>query len=610
MKVRFIILFLIYFIQSEDSPPSTIIWEKVNSSIRSGETLLPTNKMHFIFDENNYLNEEKNNTNMQYLYQMQENLYLYEGILNYIILVDNIDENKEDLKTCAKNVISLISKEFGFSLSNSIIALFSMNTRRIRIQPGDILEKIFDNTASSKMIENMRTYMINQNYYDALVHFIQDVDNYYYRKNPSKVIWAKTLYAIRIGKIIMPFNKAHLIFDENNYIKDENDSSRMFSLYHKQENLYLKNNINNYIFLIENIDESEEILETCAKKIKSSISNSFGFFSLEKSIIALFSIKSNRIVIYPGNDISDMFFQDILNAMISNLRIYMNNKEYYTSIIKLIEDIDYYYNKIYPSNIIWEKFLNATKNGEVIIPMDKNYFLYDENNYIKDENDSTRMQTVNKDQSNLYLYDGIQSYIFLVENIDENEEDLETCTQKLENYISNYFHIALYKSIIALFSINSKKIHIHLGLLLDIKNNTLNLIIEILQQYINNGEYYNATIQLIDALYYYYDLKPDEDDSPTKKSTSVVPYILIILFIILMLVLFYLCRTGRLKISNNVSYSRSYSRSSRSSDGHYSPPRTNSYESIGGDLGGDLGVGGGGESGGGGSGGGGASGGW
>ena len=238
--------------------------------------------------------------------------------------------------------------------------------------------------------------------------------------------------------------------------------------------------------------------------------------------------------------------------------------------------------------------------------MDKNYFLYDENNYIKDENDSTRMQTVYKDQSNLYLYDGIQSYIFLVENIDENEEDLETCTQKLENYISNYFHIALYKSIIALFSINSKKIHIHLGLLLDIKNNTLNLIIEILQQYINNGEYYNATIQLIDALYYYYDLKPDEDDSPTKKSTSVVPYILIILFIILMLGLFYLCRTGRLKISNNVSYSRSYSRSSRNSDGHYSPPRTNSYESIGG----DLGVGGGGESGGGGSGGGGASGGW
>ena len=59
MKVRFIILFLVYIIQSKYSPPSTIIWEKVISSIRSGETLLPTNKMHFIFDENNYLNEEK-----------------------------------------------------------------------------------------------------------------------------------------------------------------------------------------------------------------------------------------------------------------------------------------------------------------------------------------------------------------------------------------------------------------------------------------------------------------------------------------------------------------------------------------------------------------------
>ena len=117
----------------------------------------------------------------------------------------------------------------------------------------------------------------------------------------------------------------------------------------------------------------------------------------------------------------------------------MNNKDYYNAMIKFIKDIDYYYNKKCPSKLIWEKTIIANETGEMVIPKNKTYFIYDENNFLKEENNSKRMQDLYKKQEFIYSNKYIKNYIFLVENIDESEEDLEICSKRLNFYISDYF---------------------------------------------------------------------------------------------------------------------------------------------------------------------------
>ena len=255
----FVILFLFSLIKINNNP-SDNIWEKALSAIKNGTLILPSNKRHFIYDEENYLKEEKNSPKMLSLYQKQEDVYLFNDMSNYIFFVSNVEEDKETLDICANNLIALISEEFGFSLSKSIIILFSMDTRRIRIQPGTSLETLFSQPIASQMITDLQNLMRSEDYYGALIQFIEDVNYYYYRKYPSNVIWAKTLYSIKNGEIMIPSNKTHFFYDEKNFIKDGNDSSRMEFLYQMQQDMLFNNNIKSYFFLVENINTNYESL--------------------------------------------------------------------------------------------------------------------------------------------------------------------------------------------------------------------------------------------------------------------------------------------------------------------------------------------------------------
>ena len=528
MNVIFVILFLFSLIKSNNNP-SDNIWEKVLSAINNGTLILPNNKRHFIYDEKNYLKEEKNSSKMLSLYQKQEDVYLFNDISNYIFFVQNLEEDKESLESCAKNLIALISKEFGFSLSKSIIILFSMDTRRIRIQPGNSLETLFTYSISSLMITNLQSLMRREDYYGALIQFIEDVNNIYYRQYPSNVIWAKTLYSIKNGETMISSNKTHFIYDEKNYIKDGNDSSRMKFLYQMQEDIFFNNNIKNYIFLVDNIYDTYEALNTFTNKIYNFIYKEFGF-TLQNSIIAIFCIKSNLVKLKLGNDLQIYFIENIYNKMIENIKIYTKNSNYFNALIKLIEDIDYYYNKIFPSNIFWEKVINASERGEMIIPINKAHFLYDEQNFLKEEVNSARMQILYEKQEELYLNNSIKNYIFLIRNIDEQEEDLKMFSQKLIILISNYFISSPNKSIIALFLMNSKRIQIQPGD--DIKSvftsYACNNIADKLKDYMKNDGYYkiyDAMIKLIHDIDYYY----NHGELPKEPFFFTIPFLIGIL---------------------------------------------------------------------------------
>ena len=182
MKIKLIILFLLSFVESSTDYPSKEIWDKTLTAIKNEEMALPESKGYFIFDEKNYLKEEINSTKMLALYAKQEDLYVNNGILNYFFLVENIDEELEGLEKCATNIINYINKEFVFTLKKSIIVLFSMNSKRLRIQPGTELSSKFSQNVCSQMINNLGTYMRSSDYYNALIRLIKDADYYYNKK--------------------------------------------------------------------------------------------------------------------------------------------------------------------------------------------------------------------------------------------------------------------------------------------------------------------------------------------------------------------------------------------------------------------------------------------
>ena len=160
---------------------------------------------------------------------------------------------------------SYFSKEFNYNLIRSVFVLFSMNSRRLRIQPGYSIANIFSYNTCTQMINNIVADMRNSDHYNAMNKLIEDIDYYYNKKKPSAVIWEKIINVSESGEMIIPENKRHFIYDEQNYLKEESNNKKMQALYEKQENVYVKNGIANYIFLVDYINEFEEDLEDCAK---------------------------------------------------------------------------------------------------------------------------------------------------------------------------------------------------------------------------------------------------------------------------------------------------------------------------------------------------------
>ena len=365
----------------------------------------------------------------------------------------------------------------------------------------------------------------------------------------------------------------YFIYDDQNYLNEQIDSKRMRVLYEKQENLYVQYGISNYIILVDNIDENLEDLETCAKETINSFSKKY-MINFNKAINVLFTINSTKIGIHPGY-ISSIFSQSTCTQMINNLESYMRSLEYINALNKLIEDIEYFYNKNKPSTVIWKKVLNASDNGEIIIPENKRYFIYDEQNYLQEEINSTKMKALYKKQENIYTKNGIPNYIFLVNDIDENGEDLETCAKTIINYINNDFHYSLNKSIIALFSINSHnsslrilkennfrvRIQAEKSIESIFSENVCNKIINNLESYMNNSDYYNAIIKLIEDIYFYTTNNSSNDDGNI--SYVVIIIIVLILITVILVVIIYLYRRKNKKKSSEISFDYS-----KKKDGH------------------------------------------
>ena len=194
MKKKLIIFLLYLFLKLVLNLPSDTIWGKLVNSIERGDIIIPYNKSHFVFDEYNYLKLDLNDTKMQELYKKQEDNYVKNGISNYIFIVNSINENLESLEKVAKNLNKYISRAYPtIDIKKALTVLFSMKTRRIRIQPGENIEKKFSSKKSTEMINNLQSYMRNELYYQALIKLVEDIDYYYNKKTSILAIFGVLL---------------------------------------------------------------------------------------------------------------------------------------------------------------------------------------------------------------------------------------------------------------------------------------------------------------------------------------------------------------------------------------------------------------------------------
>ena len=178
MKSKLIILFLFSFINSATVLPSEEIWNKVKDYITFGKMLLQ-NKTHFIFDENNFTNLAVNDSKMQFLYKKQEELFNKNGIANYIFAVNYLNEQEEAIEKAADNLYNYISTYFNIDISNSVISLFSIKSKRVRIKLGTITQQNISDSNAANMINNLGDYLRSEDYYNAWIKLIDDIDVYF-----------------------------------------------------------------------------------------------------------------------------------------------------------------------------------------------------------------------------------------------------------------------------------------------------------------------------------------------------------------------------------------------------------------------------------------------
>ena len=201
-----ILLFISFWVSYELSEteyyPSDLIWEKFVEYYKN-DTIIVTDYHHFIFDESNYTGLDINGTQMRELYERQENIFQKYQISNYIFVADNIDESQESIEDAADSLYRYIENYFEIDISNSVIALFSMETRRVRIKIGDKTQEYITDSEASDMITNVGEYLKKNDYYNAWIKLINDIEDYRNYEFPLWLIIVIIVSPFLLGIIIV-----------------------------------------------------------------------------------------------------------------------------------------------------------------------------------------------------------------------------------------------------------------------------------------------------------------------------------------------------------------------------------------------------------------------
>ena len=102
---------------------------------------------------------------MEILYKKQEEIYNKYNVSNYIIIVKNLNENKESIEDATFKLSKYLNDTYGHKMANSVVALFSIETRRFSIRTGEITKKTITNDRAKDIAERFIFFLKSKNYY-------------------------------------------------------------------------------------------------------------------------------------------------------------------------------------------------------------------------------------------------------------------------------------------------------------------------------------------------------------------------------------------------------------------------------------------------------------
>jgi len=162
-----------------------------------------------------------------------------------------------------------------------------------------------------------------------------------YKLSDSSTIFNMTIQYIKEGKMKVPKDMNYFIFDESNRTALDINGNKMNVLYNKQKEIFEKHNIPNYIFVVDSQDESTEGLTKTTHNLAEYLRNRYNI-KKDYAIILLVSISPGKIKIRTGDSIKRKITDFNCNTMISNMRPYLQKKQYYEAWNQFISDINYY----------------------------------------------------------------------------------------------------------------------------------------------------------------------------------------------------------------------------------------------------------------------------
>ena len=174
----FMLSFITLFI-SLNCLPSDDIWNKVKKIIGSKTDYNKINNVnYFLFQEKDYCQRNIDSEDMTKLFDKQKKFFINRKTSNYIFVVDKFDENLESLKDGAFHLSQYLYNELKVKMENSVLAIFSIQTRRIIIRTGEITKNNITDSRASSIISSLGDLLRQNNYYEAFLKYYDELDFY------------------------------------------------------------------------------------------------------------------------------------------------------------------------------------------------------------------------------------------------------------------------------------------------------------------------------------------------------------------------------------------------------------------------------------------------
>ena len=151
---------------------SNDLWNYIEEEILINKTINPN---YFIIDPNKYLSivgSEK----MNKIEETQKDVFEETKIPNYIIFISNLNESIENFSFIISQKIKMTFPKV--NISNSIISVFSIFDRKMRIRTGSKLKYTLKDSTVYNILIRRRTQLGKRNYDKVTIDLLNDIISY------------------------------------------------------------------------------------------------------------------------------------------------------------------------------------------------------------------------------------------------------------------------------------------------------------------------------------------------------------------------------------------------------------------------------------------------